>query len=84
MAGTAVPPGRPGSPGTSPPVRRRALLDDPAARAELGRRGAERAATWPTEADTVATLAALYAELAGNPGGPAAAPGSDAPRTGHR
>ncbi|MBQ0992190.1 glycosyltransferase family 4 protein [Micromonospora sp. H61] len=62
----------------------RALLDDPAARAELGRRGAERAATWPTEADTVATLAALYAELAGNPGGPAAAPGSDAPRTGHR
>ncbi|TNH22767.1 glycosyltransferase family 4 protein [Micromonospora orduensis] len=41
----------------------RALLDDPAARAELGRRGAERALTWPTEADTVAALTALYAEL---------------------
>ncbi|WP_435209104.1 glycosyltransferase family 4 protein [Micromonospora sp. bgisy143] len=58
----------------------RALLDDPAARADLGRRGAERAATWPTEADTVAVLAALYAELAAHP----AAPGSDAPMTGHR
>ncbi|MET8529172.1 glycosyltransferase family 4 protein [Micromonospora sp. NPDC005172] len=58
----------------------RALLDDPAARAELGRRGAERAATWPTETDTVAVLEALYAELAAHP----AAPGSDAPMTGHR
>ncbi|MFI5927823.1 glycosyltransferase family 4 protein [Micromonospora sp. NPDC051543] len=58
----------------------RALLDDPAARADLGRRGAERAATWPTEADTVAVLASLYAELAARP----AAPGSDAPLTGHR
>ncbi|MGV9212757.1 glycosyltransferase family 4 protein [Micromonospora sp. RB23] len=58
----------------------RALLDDPAARAELGRRGAERAATWPIEADTVAVLTALYAELAAHP----AAPGSDAPLTGHR
>ncbi|MEU1394990.1 glycosyltransferase family 4 protein [Micromonospora zamorensis] len=62
----------------------RALLDDPAARAELGRRGAEQAATWPTETDTVATLAALYAELAADHTGPAATPGSDAPRTGHR
>ncbi|MGC4855536.1 glycosyltransferase family 4 protein [Micromonospora sp. DT4] len=58
----------------------RALLDDPAARAELGRRGAERAATWPIETDTVAVLEALYAELAAHP----AAPGSDAPMTGHR
>jgi glycosyltransferase involved in cell wall biosynthesis len=42
----------------------RALLDDPERRADLSRRGAARAATWPTEADTVAHLAALYAELA--------------------
>ncbi|WP_319463093.1 glycosyltransferase family 4 protein [Micromonospora sp. RTP1Z1] len=42
----------------------RELLDDGARRAELARRGAARAATWPTEADTVTTLAALYAELA--------------------
>ncbi len=48
----------------------RALLDDPDRRAALGRAGAARAATWPTEADTVAELAALYAELA--PAGPAA------------
>ncbi|MFD6638560.1 glycosyltransferase family 4 protein [Micromonospora chalcea] len=41
----------------------RDLLDDPARRAELGRRGTARAATWPTEADTVAALADLYAEL---------------------
>ncbi|MET7751612.1 glycosyltransferase family 4 protein, partial [Micromonospora sp. NPDC005367] len=51
----------------------RELLDDADRRAALGRRGAERAATWPTEADTVATLAALYAELAAHPDGPAAA-----------
>ncbi|MET8067738.1 glycosyltransferase family 4 protein, partial [Micromonospora sp. NPDC005313] len=41
----------------------RELLDDPVRRAELGRRGVARAATWPTEADTVAALAGLYAEL---------------------
>ncbi|PGH45419.1 Glycosyltransferase involved in cell wall bisynthesis [Micromonospora sediminicola] len=41
----------------------RELLDDAPRRAELSRRGAARAATWPTEADTVAALAALYAEL---------------------
>ncbi|MFI7252054.1 glycosyltransferase family 4 protein [Micromonospora chalcea] len=41
----------------------RDLLDDPARRAELARRGTARAATWPTEADTVAALADLYAEL---------------------
>ncbi|MFC7712980.1 glycosyltransferase family 4 protein [Micromonospora lupini] len=61
----------------------RALLDDPAARTELGRRGAERAATWPTEEDTVAVLAALYAELGARPT-PPATPGSDARMTGHR
>ncbi|MEV0006002.1 glycosyltransferase family 4 protein [Micromonospora sp. NPDC050980] len=41
----------------------RELLDDAPRRAELGRRGAARAAGWPTEADTVAALADLYAEL---------------------
>ncbi|MFV2116368.1 glycosyltransferase family 4 protein [Micromonospora sp. LOL_025] len=61
----------------------RALLDDEAGRAELGRRGAARAATWPTEADTLAQLAALYAELAPHGAGPAA-PGADAPSTGRR
>ncbi|MER7420949.1 glycosyltransferase family 4 protein [Micromonospora peucetia] len=61
----------------------RALLDDEAGRSGLGRRGAERAATWPTEADTLAQLAALYAELAPDGTGPAA-PGADAPSTGRR
>ncbi|GAA3778166.1 glycosyltransferase family 4 protein [Micromonospora maritima] len=41
----------------------RELLDDAARRAELSRRGAARAAGWPTEADTVAALAELYAQL---------------------
>jgi glycosyltransferase involved in cell wall biosynthesis len=45
----------------------RSLLDDPALRADLAARGRARAATWPTEADTVADLAALYAELAPAP-----------------
>ncbi|MFJ8582668.1 glycosyltransferase family 4 protein [Micromonospora sp. NPDC093277] len=45
----------------------RDLLDDEARRADLARRGAARAATWPTEADTVAALAALYAELVPEP-----------------
>lgn len=45
----------------------RDLLDDDARRADLARRGAARAATWPTEADTVAALADLYAELAPEP-----------------
>ncbi|GAA3451660.1 glycosyltransferase family 4 protein [Dactylosporangium matsuzakiense] len=40
-----------------------ALLDDPAARAELARRGRERAATWPTERDAVDQAEAVYAEL---------------------
>ncbi|SCL25580.1 Glycosyltransferase involved in cell wall bisynthesis [Micromonospora rhizosphaerae] len=58
----------------------RELLDDEARRAELARRGAGRAATWPTEADTVAALVAVYAELA------PAAPGTAAtdPSTGRR
>ncbi|MDG4798391.1 glycosyltransferase family 4 protein [Micromonospora sp. WMMD1082] len=61
----------------------RELLDDDAGRAELARRGAARAATWPTEAATVAQLAALYAELAAGPAGPAT-PDADAPSTGRR
>ncbi|MFG1780675.1 glycosyltransferase family 4 protein [Micromonospora sp. NPDC049051] len=61
----------------------RDLLDDEARRAELARRGAERAATWPSEADTLAQLAALYAELAPHAAGPTT-PGADAPSTGHR
>jgi len=43
----------------------RRLLDDPQARADLARRGRARAATWPTEAETAAQIAALYAELTG-------------------
>jgi glycosyltransferase involved in cell wall biosynthesis len=42
----------------------RELLDDPARRAELARRGVAQAATWPTEEDTVAAVVSLYAELA--------------------
>lgn len=41
------------------------LLDDPAAASLLGERGRRRAASWATEADTVASAAALYAELLG-------------------
>jgi glycosyltransferase involved in cell wall biosynthesis len=43
----------------------RLLLDDPALRAEYGRRGGERAAGWPTEADTLAQICAVYDEVAG-------------------
>jgi glycosyltransferase involved in cell wall biosynthesis len=43
----------------------RLLLDDPQLRAEYGRRGAERAATWPTEADMLAQLRAIYDEAGG-------------------
>ncbi|MFG2041474.1 glycosyltransferase family 4 protein [Dactylosporangium sp. NPDC048998] len=39
------------------------LLDDPAARAELGRLGLVQAATWPTEQDTVEQVEAVYAQL---------------------
>ena len=41
----------------------RELLDDDGRRAEQSRRAVTQAATWPTEQDTVATLAALYQEL---------------------
>jgi glycosyltransferase involved in cell wall biosynthesis len=44
-----------------------ALLDDPARRAELAARGRERAATWPTEEQTVDRIKAVYAELTGQP-----------------
>ncbi|OLB73267.1 MAG: glycosyltransferase [Actinobacteria bacterium 13_2_20CM_2_71_6] len=44
-----------------------ALLDDPARRAELAERGRDRAATWPTEQQTVDRVRAVYAELTGQP-----------------
>ncbi|MFY1671633.1 glycosyltransferase family 4 protein [Plantactinospora sp. WMMB334] len=47
----------------------RALLDDPARRAELAGRATAQAARWPTEEETVAAVAAVYAEL-GVPGSP--------------
>ncbi|MGB2569885.1 glycosyltransferase family 4 protein [Micromonospora citrea] len=61
----------------------RTLLDDPSLRADLVHRGAARAASWPTEEDTVAALVALYAELGPDPAGPAT-PGADTPSTGRR
>ncbi|MCZ7418024.1 glycosyltransferase family 4 protein [Verrucosispora sp. WMMA2121] len=61
----------------------RGLLDDEAGRAELARRGAARASTWPTETQTLAQLLALYAELVPGPAGPAT-PGADTPSTGRR
>ncbi|MBQ0897813.1 glycosyltransferase family 4 protein [Micromonospora sp. U56] len=61
----------------------RALLDDESLRADLARRGAARAATWPTEEDTVAALLDLYAELGPEAAGPAA-PGADTGSTGRR
>lgn len=42
-----------------------ALLDDPAARAELGRRGRDQAATWPDEDDNARLVADLCRDLAG-------------------
>jgi glycosyltransferase involved in cell wall biosynthesis len=41
----------------------RDLLADDRRRVDLAQRGAAQAATWPTEADTLATVTALYAEL---------------------
>ncbi len=41
----------------------RELLADPAKRADYAARGPARAATWPTEADTVVALRAAYAEV---------------------
>ncbi|GGM30623.1 MULTISPECIES: glycosyltransferase family 4 protein [Micromonospora] len=58
----------------------RSLLDDAALRADLAARGTARATTWPTERDTVAELAALYAELAPHP----AAPDAGTASTGRR
>ena len=43
------------------------LLDHPERRAELAARGREKAATWPTEEQTVDRVEALYAELTGLP-----------------
>lgn len=43
----------------------RLLLDDPELRAEYSRRCAEQAATWPTEAETLAQVRAVYDEMAG-------------------
>ena len=58
----------------------RELLDDENRLADLARRGAARAATWPTEADTVAALVAVYAELApATPGATAADPSTGRP-----
>ncbi|HEX6968189.1 MAG TPA: glycosyltransferase, partial [Micromonosporaceae bacterium] len=42
----------------------RELLADETRRSELIRRGAARARTWPTEADTLAAVTAVYRELA--------------------
>ncbi|MEJ3748031.1 glycosyltransferase family 4 protein [Actinomycetes bacterium KLBMP 9797] len=41
----------------------RELLADPEVRADYARRGPARAATWPTEEDTVAAVRAVYAEV---------------------
>jgi glycosyltransferase involved in cell wall biosynthesis len=42
----------------------RRLLADPDLRAEYARRGLARADRWPTEADTLAQVSAVYAEVA--------------------
>jgi glycosyltransferase involved in cell wall biosynthesis len=44
-----------------------ALLDDPARRAELAGRGRRQAAGWPTEAQAVDQVRAVYAELTDRP-----------------
>jgi glycosyltransferase involved in cell wall biosynthesis len=43
----------------------RQLLDDPQERSALAARGRTQAAMWPTDADTVAQIQALYTELLG-------------------
>ena len=45
----------------------RELLADPELRARYAAAGRARAATWPTEADTVAQVGSVYAELTGRP-----------------
>ena len=47
------------------------LLDDPPARDRYARLGLERAATWPTEEQTVDQITAVYTELTGRPMRPA-------------
>jgi glycosyltransferase involved in cell wall biosynthesis len=41
------------------------LLDDPQLRARYGRRALDQAATWPTEADTLAQVLEVYASVIG-------------------
>ncbi|WP_019871745.1 glycosyltransferase family 4 protein [Salinispora oceanensis] len=60
------------------------LLADPARRTELGQRARGQAATWPTEAETSAHLAALYAELSPDVAGGPTTPDAGAPSTGQR
>ena len=55
-----VPPGDPEALGRAV----RGLLDDPATARQLGERGRAVAATWPTEADTVAQVRAVHDEVA--------------------
>jgi glycosyltransferase involved in cell wall biosynthesis len=45
----------------------RALLDDPAERARLAEAGRAVSATWPTEADTIEQVRAVYEELLATP-----------------
>ncbi|WP_422768671.1 glycosyltransferase family 4 protein [Plantactinospora sp. WMMC1484] len=65
----------------------RALLDDPARRAELAGRAIAQAARWPTAAETTAAVAAVYAELGvpgpqpGVPGPQPSADGQGSPKT---
>lgn len=56
------------------------LLDDPAEAARLAEAGPVRAATWPSEADTVDQLLGHYRELAA--GSPAEGPDHGTPRSG--
>jgi glycosyltransferase involved in cell wall biosynthesis len=55
----------------------RGLLDDPAARARYARAGPERAATWPTTAQTLAQVRGVYQELTAAPD-----PGAGRPEAG--
>jgi glycosyltransferase involved in cell wall biosynthesis len=55
----------------------RGLLDDPAARARYARAGPERAATWPTTAQTLAQVRGVYRELTATPD-----PGAGRPEAG--
>jgi glycosyltransferase involved in cell wall biosynthesis len=56
----------------------RRLLDDPAALARYARAGWAQAATWPTSAETLAQVRAVYAELCRTAGdGPAGVPAAD-------